>query len=48
MYFPVQMLGIDSTCHGIDGIAFPYTVQLIDVEVPKKIHSPCHVLGAPS
>ena len=42
MYFPVQMLRIDTTCHGI---AFPYTVKFIDVEIPKKIHLLCHVLG---
>ena len=44
MYFPVQMLGIDITRHAI---AFPYTVWLIDVEIPKKMHSLCHVLGGP-
>ena len=42
MYFTVQMLGIDTICHGI---AFPHTVQLIDIEVPKKIHSLCLALG---
>ena len=44
MYFTVQVLGIDTICYGI---AFPYTVQLIDAEIPKKILSLCHVLGGP-
>ena len=45
MHFTVQMLGMDTNCHGI---AFPYTVKLIDVEVPKKVHFLRHVLGGPS
>ena len=31
MYFTVQVLGIDTNCYGI---AFPYTVLFIDVEIP--------------
>ena len=36
MYFTVQMLGIDTIFHGI---AFPCTVYLIDIEIPRNKHS---------